>query len=908
MSESSESAKDHLVFPLFIKLFGHKFKKETDAQGADIYIEGKLVVELKTDYGDFISGFYQALHYEKKGLTFSAICVITNKFIGLWKLNDIPTFAKKAAALSNPYKSASEIGKTNAHKTSKVKQTKILKSANFCLRSLDFEGLFQQDNKIVLSEFLQVLKNLDSERLQINTFNFINKIEILKKYFDKPIDAIHCFYAIVGYWDITSTVADVGETDNVQIVGYKGRRTSEAFYVSPEIKDDFKKFVENHYIFTNEGSGLSVDYYFSRFDEVISRLNPEYAKQHGIFFTDSNLSKFALWFVHTYYERKLSDKYIVFDPAGGSGNLVTSWRNHIKHKIVSELQPDLLKTIERRMRLDPDHKKMGFTIIPKTSENRGLNFLDKSAEEYVYELMQELRKKNLKLDKPLAFLVNPPYKNTDESEKQRKDVDAIYPIHNSIIRLTGKDAGKERYLAFLGQIINIARLQTGDLKLESDELDFNQVTIPPTLNEDVDKPLLLIFTPTSWLIPRISYKIFRGTFDKYFKFENGFIFLGREFFKIKGKFPIAFTIWRYNKNNDGNNNIIKLKDLTHLSASTLNINWNQKFTDINKHLKPIIRNASTINFSKKKNSIYFWLGQRRLDFTRSPTSAELLSNKIYGGLPINDPRRENIKTYGIENSDFIGFMDDNTPVRIKRDRHGRMSKKCDRVWFRLDSDIKGANKTRITSVPPDNRGYAAYDQESSQKTFVWYAISKALIGNYPIWANQLDLWKPNITKSIGDYFYSLCYAYGLAENFCVVTKYEADNPVPDTPEVFIDNPMCPANPESFWSLILDREIEKSNIKSFRLMMAVKELYEYWNNEYCKAQFLFKVGLKEEPYFKYFNYPDFLTPFSGLIQIRKYAEVNCKSDLSEHFERISRCTREVRKEIYSILIDNFKYFS
>ncbi|MBM4166354.1 MAG: hypothetical protein FJ218_05470 [Ignavibacteria bacterium] len=59
---------------------------------------------------------------------------------------------------------------------------------------------------------------------------------------------------------------------------------------------------------------MTVVYYFSRFDEVITRIKPEYAKQHGIFFTDNNLSKFALWFVHEFFEERLSDKYIVLDP------------------------------------------------------------------------------------------------------------------------------------------------------------------------------------------------------------------------------------------------------------------------------------------------------------------------------------------------------------------------------------------------------------------------------------------------------------------------------------------------------------------------------------------------------------------------------------------------------------------
>lgn len=460
----TENAKDHLVFPLFQKLFGTKFKKQSDAEGADIYIEGKLLVELKSDSGDYLQGFYQGLHYAKLGLTFSAVCIIAEKFLAVWKVNNIPDHAKKLSAEADAMISPNIIGATNASRTNKAQQNEILKSAIFKLVPQDFEGFFSKDFDVSLPEFIQVLKNLDAERIQINTHNFIEHVKQLERFFDDPIDAIHCFFAIVGFWDVTSTVAIQDTSDTVQVIGHKGSRASESIYIKPRLHEEFKKYVENRFVFTNEGSGLTVDYYFSRFDEVITRVKPEYAKQHGIFFTDNNLSKFALWFVHEYFENRLSNKYIVLDPAGGSGNLVTSWRGHLKHKIVSELQPDLLKTIERRMKLDPAQIEDGFTIIPRVNKNEGLNFLDKSAEQYVNCLMLELQEKNFKFDKPLAFLLNPPYKNTDENEEVRDDVDASYQIHPSILELTGNDAGKERYLAFLGQIINISRVQMGDLQ------------------------------------------------------------------------------------------------------------------------------------------------------------------------------------------------------------------------------------------------------------------------------------------------------------------------------------------------------------------------------------------------------------------------------------------------------------
>jgi hypothetical protein len=372
LNPGKEKAKDYLVFPLFKKLFGSRFKKESDAQGADSYIEGQLLVELKSDYKSHIAGFYQALHYAKLGLTFSAVCVIAQKFIALWKVNKIPDYAKRLSAEADATVAPSAIGILNASRTTKAQAAEIRNAAVFKLLPEDVEGLFKTDSNAALHEFVQVLKHLEAERIQINTHNFIDHITQLEKFFDDPLDAVHCFYAIVGFWDVTSTVAFDERREKTLVFGDKGTRYSEELPIKPRFHREFKKFVESRFVFTNEGSGLTVDYYFSRFDEVITRLKPEYAKQHGIFFTNSNLSKFALWFVQQYFEKRLSDKYIVLDPAGGSGNLVTSWKGHLKRKIISELQPDLLKTIERRMQLDPVEIEGGFTIIPKTSTHAGV--------------------------------------------------------------------------------------------------------------------------------------------------------------------------------------------------------------------------------------------------------------------------------------------------------------------------------------------------------------------------------------------------------------------------------------------------------------------------------------------------------------------------------------------------------
>ena len=893
-SSSSEDAKRHLIYPFFKKLFGNKFKAESDAEGADGYVEGKLLIELKTKNADWLKGLYQGLHYQKLGLSFPNICVVSYNFVGLWNLEKIPQEVLDIAYGSDSQISPSVIGQRNARKTNSAIAGKTLDRCFFLLIKRDFtDTIFRDYVDTKLKSFTDILNNLDEARVRINLKNFIDHITLLQKYFDTPMEAVHCFYAMVGYWSAASKAMRMGQTNEFTIVDPNQGATSDSFYVLPLHQKKFQRFVETHYIFTNLGSGITPDNYFSRFDEVISRLDPEYTKQHGIFFTDHNLSKFAMWFVHDRVEKKLSEKFYVFDPAGGSGNLVTSldWRGHLKHKIVSELQPDLLKVIERRMKVHERHLGM-FTIIPKTVENRGLNFLDITAEKYTSELERVLNEKGLIIDKPIAFLLNPPYKSTDENIEVREQTGAEYDIDPTILELTGSDAGRERYLAFLGQILNMAKYQ-------------NELYSPY-------KPILMIFTPTSWLIPRPTYVPFRKIFDRYFEYDQGFIITSNEFFKIPGKWPLAFTIWRYNFKEDGNKNRVKVRDYTYLKQENLaEINWSARITIINRSIKKHIKGSKLVNLSSRRPSIKRWAGQKMYDFKRSPTRSERESGRIYGGLPLTDPRRRNIKTYGITNSVYIGLMDNGTPVRIRPKENDKRFVNSDtalRVWFRLDNDLKSINRTRILNGPPDKYGYCSYDLETAKKTFAWFAITKAIAGRYPIWANQFDVWKPKISANKEEYFYSLCFAYGLAVNRCVVTKYEANNPVEGEPEVFIDNPMSPNNPESFWNTILDNKILKRPKLAYKLVESIKSLYLNWATRYCSGSTLIDIGLKNEPYFKYFDYKDFLTHHSGLIQIHKYAKLHNKEDLLTQLNEISVLTKSVLNEIYNILTEDFKYFS
>ncbi len=899
LSQNSEDSKRKDVYPFFTKTFGKDFQTESAAEGADGYVAGQLLVELKSKYDDWLKGLYQGLHYRKLGLTFPHIAVISHKFIGIWNINNLPQDCLKLADEADSQISPSGIGQINANKTGKALKAKIFQSNSFNLIKEDIGGLFLSiDGE--LRGFSHFVKNLDKARIQINLRNFIDHIQRMERFFETPQDAINAFYTIVGYWGDTSKISQIGQRNEVVLNDPSRDVSSEPLAIDSQNQAGFKKFVESHYIFTNEGSGITYDYYFSRFDEVISRLNPDYAKQHGIFFTDHNLSKFAMWFVSERFEKNLSEKYIICDPAGGSGNLITSldWRGHMKHKIVSELQPDLLKVIERRMRVHEKHSGL-YTIVPKTVNNEGLNFLDKSGADYVDELEKVLNEKGLQMDKPLAFLMNPPYKNTDENVAAREQVEAEYLIDPSILELTGADAGRERYLAFLGQIVNIAKTQFEEKNLQ---------------------PILMIFTPTSWLIPRPTYVDFRAEFDKHFQYENGFIITSNEFFALKGKWPLAFTIWTYNFQEKGNPNKMKLWDFTDLKSDHLaQVNWSARISEINRMLRDLTNGMRTVRFDSSKKDIRTtlpkikklnskkWIQQPRYNSYRNRTKEEE-GQIIISGFPLRDNRHERLSVpYGFTDGEFVGFMDDNTPVRLSQNSYGRMSNEPDRIWFRLDNDFKGINKAKIFNGAADNRSYCAYHLSSAKSTLGWFAIAKCLNGKYPLWANQFDIWKPRISKKHEDYFYALCFAFGLAENRCVVTKFEKDNPVERAPEIFVDNPMSTNNPESFWNTVLDNQIKEKPDAAAKLVNVVKDLYLYWAQHYCQNGILKKVGLQDEPYFKYFDYDDFLTPNSGLIQIKKFADLHGKSDLIQHFEIVSARTKEAREEIYRLLVGEFNYF-
>jgi len=264
----------------------------------------------------------------------------------------------------------------------------------------------------------------------------------------------------------------------------------------------------------------------------------------------------------------------------------------------------------------------------------------------------------------------------------------------------------------------------------------------------------MIFTPTSWLIPRPTYEAFRNEFDKHFIYKTGFIITSNEFFDVPGKWPLTFTIWTYNYDENGNKNKINIWDYTYLKQQDLaEINWSARIKDIDFSIKKIIRGAKQVKLDNSRKEIRDLLpkikftGKKQITQPRYNIYRNLQEDekgkRIVSGFPLLDDRHTRVQApHGFVDGNYVGFMDDSTPVRLVQERFKRLSQDPDRIWFRLDTDFKGINKAKIFNGPADNRSYCAYDLNSAKATLTWYSIAKVCNGKYPLWANQLDIWKP----------------------------------------------------------------------------------------------------------------------------------------------------------------------
>jgi hypothetical protein len=816
-------------------------KTQTDAAMADGYLAGNFVLELKGKKADWFEGLIEGISRQDE-LDFQITAVACHQTLGAWNLGDLPSaFVKKCIKRNG--KAPSTFAKCLARELSDQKEE--------CWNSALFKTDQIQDiqaAEVGVANFCQALKSGKPVRSKVTTKNFVQSIKALLPFFDTPLLAVRAFYTMIYSWDDKCTVLLSEKWRDSANVGSETIRG-----LIPRNRNEFKQYVESHFI--SLGENESTDDFFAQFDKCLDAADPAFRKENGVFFTDLDLSKFAMWFVKQYVP-SLGKNYLVVDPACGSGNLVTNWRSplELRHKVVSEIEPELLYAVEQRMKGDRWHQGK-YTVVPKVAENKGLNFLEHSAADYLGVLRTYLKSAGVGTEKPIAFLCNPPYRGEDVKGGQR------VLINDDIVELTGKESGGERYCSFLAQMKLICA------EAEDKGLPGNS--------------MLLLFTKSAWLTQRPDYQKIRTEIFGSFEDLGGFIVPSLEFFDVKGQFPVAFTIWRYAGKNAklDVSRPVKLYDLSWTKKESLSaINWSSP-AHLEVACKSILNDKKTKIFElgKVQPSIKNWAGPNRQNFYRKKTKEEKERAHFQSGLPKGDHRHSRLEPLGFRDGDKIAFADNLTPFRVRKITENI-------PWFRLDRPFMDVRKSRLLSGPPDQKAYSHDDPTVQTRLFGWYSMNRTFASmGYPLWVDNEEIWAPQIPERFQSIFNTHALAIAVIENECLEVRFPADNPYKGAPEIWSTNPLSMANPESYFSKRLKTFIKKSDsISAAKALKQVEELYSAWDSKFKK-----KPELAVDYDRDYFVGGDpVLTRDAGILQIRHFAEGENDRQLKDMFTELN----------------------
>jgi hypothetical protein len=209
-------------------------------------------------------------------------------------------------------------------------------------------------------------------------------------------------------------------------------------------------------------------------------------------------------------------------------------------------------------------------------------------------------------------------------------------------------------------------------------------------------------------------------------------------------------------------------------------------------------------------------------------------------------------------------------------------------------DVK---RNRCFSGPPTHWGYCVEDADDARKLFFWYALARTFVQlPYPMWADADDLWAPTIPAHLEQRVFACASAIVFAENECVETYFPANNPVCETQELFVKNPLSPLDPESFWSETIRPQInEAASPAGLALIQSVDEVFARW------AQFLGRrreLPIQFDP--PYFVDQRGLSRSAGLIQIRDYARDQQVESLLTVLSDLQIRLKAAKAEFYDVV--------
>ena len=276
----------------------------------------------------------------------------------------------------------------------------------------------------------------------------------------------------------------------------------------------------------NEAGFDSFNSYFNReytakekrkFSEISDRLiEDSNRRMKGEFYTPVDFVDYAYNVISKEFGENWRDNYTIWDCACGVKNLTRDY--HFNNLYCSTLE-------QAELNIAANYNKEATSFK--------FDFLNDSLRKIPESLVNDL-----KADKPIIFLMNPPYGTASSRSGNTKT-----GIGNTKINELMKEdkigaCSSNLYAQFIYRVMRIKK------------------------NCNLTNCHICMFTPVSYLCSS-SYKHFRKAFFKEFSFKSGFLFSANYFSNVSSGWGIAFTVWKYGETtniNDFNLDIVDYID------------------------------------------------------------------------------------------------------------------------------------------------------------------------------------------------------------------------------------------------------------------------------------------------------------------------------------------------------------
>lgn len=235
---------------------------------------------------------------------------------------------------------------------------------------------------------------------------------------------------------------------------------------------------------------------------VVDRLIQDVTRRkQGEFFTPTIWVDKAHEYIASVYGEDWKEKYVVWDPAWGTGNLTRDYK--FKELYVSTLNYSDIQTADQ-MGYNPEAVKFQFDFL-----NDNYDFLPKG----LIDVIESGRN--------IIVLMNPPYASSANfGETDKKDASKTKQNELMLSEGWGKSA-QNLYAQFLYRTCNL---------------------------QNINKKINICLFSPSLFLTGTSFKNFRKNFNKCFNFEKGFLFKANHFSEVAKDWGINFICFSNKKN------------------------------------------------------------------------------------------------------------------------------------------------------------------------------------------------------------------------------------------------------------------------------------------------------------------------------------------------------------------------